>query len=153
MGIKVLIVDDHPLFQAGVRSIIESDKDIILVGEAKDGEEAIKMVKENILDVVIMDISMPNLNGIDATKQILTISPNTKVLALSIHSGKRFVKEMLNAGAVGYLLKESATDELLTAIKKVTKGDMYLSSAITSVALNRGKKDDETEPKKKDDEK
>ncbi len=145
MGTKVLIVDDHPLFLAGLRSIIESDKDIILVGEANDGEEAIKIVKENLVDVVIMDITMPNLNGIDATKQILAISPNIKVLALSIHSGKRFVKEMLNAGAVGYLLKDSATDELLTAIKKVTKGDMYLSSAITSIALNRGKKEDETE--------
>ncbi len=96
----------------------------------------VKFVKEKHPDVVVMDITMPNLNGFEATKQILKLSLGTKVLALSIHSGRRFVKSMLDAGVAGYLLKDSAPEELVTAIQKVGKGEMYLSSTITSIALS-----------------
>ncbi len=138
MAIKVLIADDHPVFRAGIRSILEKDHEIQILGEAKDGEEAINMAKKLHPDIVIMDISMPDIDGIEATKQILSMDqPNCKVMALSIHSGKRFVKAMLEAGASGYVLKDSVPDELLTAITKISQGNMYLSSSITSVALEK----------------
>jgi len=137
MSVKVLLVDDHPVFMAGIRAILDTEDGISIEGEAKDGNEAVKMVKEKRPDVVVMDITMPNLNGIDATKQILELSMDTKILALSIHSGRRFVKSMLDAGAAGYILKDSAPEELLSAIQKVAKGEMYLSSTITSIALSK----------------
>ena len=137
MSVKVMLVDDHPVFMAGIRAILNEEKEISIVGEAKDGNEAVKLVKEKNPDVVVMDITMPNLNGIEATKQILKLSLGTKILALSIHSGRRFVKSMLDAGVAGYLLKDSAPEELVTAIQKVGKGEMYLSSTITSIALSK----------------
>ena len=136
MVVKVVIVDDHPVFLAGIRTILESNKEVLLIGEAKDGQEAIKLVAEKLPDIVVMDISMPHMDGIQATKHIRSTFPDTKVLALSIHSGKRFIKEMLDAGASGYLLKDSAPDELVTAIFKISEGDMYLSSTITRSALS-----------------
>jgi len=145
-NIKILIVDDHPMFRKGIKSILEKQDDFKNLLEAKDGHEAVKITKANTPDVIIMDITMPNLSGIDATKEILNFAPETKIIALSIHSGKRFVKDMLNSGAVGYLLKDSAPDELLIAIRKVLKGDTYLDSSITSTALS---KDDEADELKK----
>lgn len=132
---KVLIVDDHPLTRAGVRSVLESNSTIDIIGEAKDGMDAIKQTREKKPDIVIMDITMPQLSGIDATREILEKQPDTKIIALSIHSGQNFVKGMLDAGAVGYLLKEEVPEELLTGIEKVLIGDMFLSSAITRAAL------------------
>ncbi|MDX2430230.1 MAG: response regulator, partial [Bacteroides sp.] len=136
MIIRILLVDDHPLFRAGIRGILDLHDDIRVEGEATNGIEALKLVNEIVPDLVIMDISMPQMDGIETTKRILDEHPHIKVLALSIHAGKRFVKQMLDAGAAGYLLKDSAPDELITAIRKMAKGDMYLSSAITSIALN-----------------
>lgn len=139
MVIKILLVDDHPLFLAGIRSFLAANKEVSVVGEARNGRQAVAMVEKHSPDIVIMDITMPDLNGIGATKEILSLSPNTKILALSIHTGKQFVRDMLDAGAAGYLLKDAAADELMIAIEKLAKGEMYLSSAITSTAL---KKDD-----------
>ncbi len=141
MSIKILLVDDHPFTRAGVRAIVETDKSIDVVGEAVDGLDAISKVKAKQPEIVVMDITMPNLSGIDAVKEILKDSPYVKIIALSIHSGVQFVKEMLNAGAVGYLLKDEAPEELLQAIKKVSKGEMFLSSAITRAALSKTKKE------------
>ena len=107
MSISVLLVDDHPLFRKGLRHLLEADTDMNVVGEAGDGKEAIEQACELSPNVVVMDISMPDLNGIEATRQILSNSPQTKVLALSIHDGEQFVKDMLKAGASGYLLKDS----------------------------------------------
>jgi len=135
MKTKVLIVDDHPITRVGVRTILEQNKNIFLIDDAKDGAEAISMVDQHNPDVVVMDITMPNLSGIDATKEIVTNNPGVMVIALSIHSGEKFVKEMIGAGAVGYLLKDDAAAELLIAIEKVCKGEMYVSSAVTRVAL------------------
>ena len=135
MKTKILIVDDHPFTRAGVRSILESADTIEITGEAKDGFEAIHHVNDPQPDIVVMDITMPNLSGIDATREILEHQPETKIIALSIHSGEQFVKGMLNAGAVAYLLKEEAPEELSIAIDKVNSGEMYLSSAVTRTAL------------------
>ncbi len=145
MAINVLITDDHPVFRSGLRNLLETNENIRVVGEANDGLEAIDWVKKKNPDVIVMDVSMPKLNGIDATKQILSFAPDTKVLALSIHSGKRYVKDMLNAGAVGYLLKDSAPDELISAVQKIARGEMYLSSTITSIALSNEEADEEIE--------
>ncbi len=145
MIIRILLVDDHPLFRAGIRGILDHHDDIRVEGEATNGIEALKLVNEIVPDLVIMDISMPQMDGIETTKRILDEHPHIKILALSIHAGKRFVKQMLDAGAAGYLLKDSAPDELITAIRKMAKGDMYLSSAITSIALDQNSVDSERE--------
>ena len=134
---NILLVDDHPMLRKGLRLLIESEEGLNVVGEANDGQEAIDRVRELTPDIVIMDINMPNLNGIDATRQILAESPQTKVLALSIHSGKHYVENMLEAGAVGYLLKESAPEELIKAINVIGEGKSYLSADITEIVLSR----------------
>ena len=142
MKTKVLIVDDHPLIRAGVRTILEANNTIEITGEARDGLDAIEQVEALLPDIVVMDITMPQLSGIDATREIILKHPKVKVIALSIHSGEKFVKEMLKAGAVGYLLKDEAPEELIKAIEKVNKGDVFLSSQVTRNAL---KKDEEEE--------
>ena len=129
MLIKILLVDVHPLFRKGLRLIFEEEPDMSVVGEAGDGIEAIERARELSPDVVVMDITMPNLNGIEATRHILAESPDTKVVALSIHDSKQFVQDMLSAGAVGYVLKDSAPEELPDSIRKVLQGEVYLSSA------------------------
>lgn len=134
MSIRVMIVDDHPVFLAGVVSLLESSPEIEVVGEAYNGEQAITLAREIKPDLVVMDINMPGMEGIEAVKQILKDSHDTKVLALSMHSHKRFVDGMLRTGASGYLLKDSAPDELLTAIMEISEGRVYLSSAIVSRA-------------------
>ena len=137
MRIRILLVDDQPLLLAGIRDLLETEEDMHVIGEANDGVEAIRKTRELGPDLVIMDINMPNLDGIEATRQIIRELPQIRVLALSIHSGKSFVKEMIDAGAAGYLLKDSAPDELVMAIRKIINGDMFLSPAITSKALER----------------
>ena len=137
MGIKILIVDDSELMRAGIRTKLEMIKSFEIVGEAIDGVDAITKVSEMQPDVVVMDINMPNLSGIEATEKILHINPDIKVIGLSIHSGEHYVKDMLHAGAVAYLLKDDAPDELIRAVYKVDNGEMYLSSAITEVALRK----------------
>lgn len=134
---KVLIADDHPVYLSGLCALINTEKQMEVCGEANDGQEAINLVKKLSPDIVIMDINMPGINGIEATREILSIAENTKVLALSIHRDKQFVQGMLDAGAVGYLLKNDAPEELLKAIEKVNNGDMYLSSGVTRTALSK----------------
>jgi len=135
MKTKILIVDDHYIIRAGVRSIIESSRNYDIVGEAVDGKDAIHKAQEKQPDIVIMDINMPGMSGVEATKKILSANNDVKVLALSMYGEEQFVKEMLNAGAVGYLLKEEIPEELLKAIGKVAQGDMFLSSGVTKKAL------------------
>ena len=146
--IGVLLVDDHTMLRKGLAALLNAEPDIRVVGEASDGEGAIAQVQALQPDVVIMDISMPGFSGIDATRQICTDSSDSKVIALSIHSGKRFIDDMLNAGAVGYLLKESAPEELVQGIRAVIRGDMYLSSAITETLVSAyiGQMSDESIP-------
>ena len=134
--IGIVIVDDHPLFLAGIKEILQKEDDLRVSGQATDGKQAIELVKELKPQLVVMDITMPGLNGIEATREIQSMGMETKVLALSIHSGKQFIKDMLDAGAAGYLLKDSAPDELVQAIRKVLKGDIYLDSSITGLMLS-----------------
>lgn len=145
MSIKILIVDDSELMRAGIRTKLESVKDFEIIAEAVDGLDAIAKVDENELDVVVMDINMPNLSGIAAAERILNINPDIKIIGLSIHSGEHFVKGMLKAGAKAYLLKDDVPDELIRAIHKVYSGEMYLSSAITAVALKEGRAKEQIE--------
>ena len=134
--VRVLLVDDHAMLRKGMVALLGEEADIEVIGEAGDGEQAIAQARELNPDVVVMDINMPRLNGIEATRQIVAESPASKVIALSINSGKRFVDDMLSAGAVGYLLKESVPEELLLGIRAVMRGDMYLSSATTSTVVS-----------------
>ena len=135
MSISVLLVDDHPIFRKGIHSLIEVEPDIRVIGEAGDGQDAIEQTRELSPDVVVMDISLPELNGIEATRQIISSSPNTKVVALSIHAEKQFVKDILHAGASALILKDSDPGEMLIGIRKVMHNEVYLSKAISGVVL------------------
>lgn len=137
MSLKVLIVDDHPFTRAGIRTLLSTNKDVQIIGEAENGLEAVEQVSMLRPDIVVMDINMPELSGIDATHQILKTDPDIKIIALSINKGENYVKKMLDAGAVGYLLKDEAPEELLSAIEQVEKGNIFLSSAITRAALTK----------------
>jgi len=136
MSIRVLIADDHKIMLAGLRSLLEKQTDFDVVGEADNGRRAVQMAQEKNPEVVVMDVSMPDLNGIEATKQIIESLPETRVIALSMHSDKRFVIGMLRAGASGYLLKDCASQELANAILQVAGGKKYLSPEITGVVID-----------------
>jgi len=136
MPTRILLADDHIIIRQGLRSLLEKQPDIEVVGEVDDGRKAIESVRELAPDIAIMDISMPNLNGIDATRKIIEGRGSTKVIALSMHSSRRFVTEMLKAGASGYILKECLFDELVEAIKTVLNGGIYLSPRITGVVVD-----------------
>jgi DNA-binding NarL/FixJ family response regulator len=136
MSIRVLIADDHKIMLAGLRSLLEKQTDFEVVGEAENGRKAVLIAQEKKPDVVVMDVSMPDLNGMEATTQIIESLPETKVIALSMHSDKRFVMGMLRAGASGYLLKDCASQELANAIHQVAGGNKYLSPEITGVVID-----------------
>jgi len=136
MSIKVLLVDDHAIIREGLRSLLEKQHEIEVIADTDDGRKAVELVRELLPNIVIMDITMPGLNGIEATRQITAEFPNVKVIALSIHSKRRFVADMLSAGATGYILKECLFDELVQAIKAVAAGGRYLSPRITDVVVS-----------------
>ena len=136
MSIKVLLADDHALIREGLRSLLEKQPDMEVVADADDGRRAIELVRELSPDVVVMDVTMPTLGGIEATRQITGEFPAVKVIALSIHSRRRFVADMLQAGAAGYILKECLFDELVQAIRAVSEGGRYLSPRITDVVVD-----------------
>jgi len=133
--IRVLLAEDHAIVREGLRSLLEKQPEIEIVCDAEDGRIAVERVRELQPDVVIMDITMPNLNGVEATRQITKEFPQIKVIALSVHSNRIFVADMLEAGAVGYVLKECLFDELVQAIQSVITGKTYLSSRITGVVV------------------
>jgi two-component system response regulator NreC len=138
--IRVMLAEDHAIVREGLRSLLEKQPDMEIVCEAEDGRMAVERARELLPDVVIMDITMPNLNGIESTRQIINEFPQIKVIALSVHSKRRFVADMLRAGAAGYVLKECPLDELVQAIRTVTTGESYLSSKITGVVVEDYKK-------------
>jgi DNA-binding NarL/FixJ family response regulator len=133
MGIKIVLADDHGIVRGGLRALLEKQQDMEVVAEVEDGRTAVLQVLELSPDVVIMDVSMNNLNGIEATRQILKRSSHIKVLALSMHSDKRFVAGMFSAGASGYLMKDSTFKELVNAIRVVISNQVYLSPRITGI--------------------
>ena len=132
---KVLIVDDHKIMREGLRSLLETQPDIEVVAEAESAREALKLVEEITPDLVIMDVVMPSLNGIEATRRILSKVPTIKVIALSMYSDKRFVMEMLRAGASGYLLKDCAFEELDEAIRTVMDDRTYITPRIVDIIV------------------
>jgi two-component system response regulator NreC len=133
--IQVLLADDHAILRRGVRLLIDSQPDMAVIGEAKTGREAIDEALKLKPDIVIMDVSMPDLNGIEGTRQICDQLPNTKVLALSMHRDSIYVREILRAGARGYLLKDSEDDDLIKAIRFISRGEAFLSPSISDAVL------------------
>jgi len=129
--IKLLLAEDHTIVRKGLRSLLDSEEAIEVVGEAEDGREAVKKVEELEPHVVVMDISMPGLNGLEATRQIKKRFPRVRVLILSVHTDEEHVYQALRAGASGYVVKKSAPDELFSAINALFRGDSYLSPAIS----------------------
>ena len=143
MSVRIVIADDHKLMRAGLSSLLSQQDDIQVVGEATNGREAVQLAERESPDVVVMDVSMPDLNGIDATRQIVSRSPRTRVIALSMHSDRQFVAEMFRAGARGYLLKDSAFEELASAITRVAKDETYIAPRISGFRLEDYTRNDE----------
>ena len=135
MNIRVLLADDHKILRDGLKALLERTAEITVVAEAGDGEEAVRKAAETAPHVIVMDLNMPRMSGIEATRLITTADPSVKVVALSMVLDRESVVETLKAGACGYVLKESAADELLDAIREVMTGENYLSSRITTMVL------------------
>jgi two-component system response regulator NreC len=131
---RAIIADDHRIMREGLRSLLERTGEFECIAEADDGYQAVMLATELRPDVVIMDISMPNLNGIEATRQIKSALPEVEVVVLSMHATRNYVLQVLQAGASAYLLKDSAFEELSTALLAISRGGMYLSPAITKTA-------------------
>lgn len=136
MGIKVLIADDHQIVRQGLRHLLEKEPDLEVVAEAEDGRSTVRLAREVRPEVIIMDVAMPDLNGIEAARQIISEMPRVKVIALSMYADRRFVLNMLRAGACGYLLKDCAYEELVKAIRVVLAHKPYLSPGVTDIVVN-----------------
>ena len=135
MPIRIVLADDHAIVRHGISRAIQQHEDIEVVGQTSDGLSTIDMVRELQPDVVLMDIAMPDINGIEATRQIVRDHPDVKIIALSMHSAKKFITEMLKAGASGYLLKDCEFEELVNAVREVISGKTYISPAIADVVV------------------
>lgn len=135
MCINILIADDHKIVRDGLRALLEKEPGMKVVAEGENGRMAVKLALELSPQVVIMDIGMPDLNGIEATRRIISENPAVKLIALSMHSDKRFVAEMFKAGASAYLLKDCAFEELSHAVRVVTRGQVYLSPEIAGPVM------------------
>src|SRR5579864_5033242 len=131
MPIRILLADDHTVVRDGLRALLEKQPDMAVVAEAADGRDSIRMAEEQTPDVVIMDIAMPNLNGIEATRRILAANPRTAVVMLSMHQDESYVLRSLKAGAKGYLLKDSLRSDVIEAIRTVTQGRSFLTRKIS----------------------
>jgi DNA-binding NarL/FixJ family response regulator len=134
MPITVIIADDHRIVREGLKALLTS-ADIETVGEAADGWETIEQTRRLVPDVVVMDVSMPGLNGVDATRRIMSLGVSSRVLALSAHGSEQYIRDMLQAGAAGYLLKACAGDELIVAIRAIFAGQLYVSPLITGTVV------------------
>lgn len=128
--IRILLVDDHDLFRAGVRSILQNQDGMIVVGEYANGEDAVNAIRKEPPDLVLMDVNMPGMGGIEATRKILQIAPDVKVIAVTVLSDDPFPNQLLDAGARGYISKGSGSEEMLEAIRMVMRGQHYISSEV-----------------------
>jgi DNA-binding NarL/FixJ family response regulator len=158
MSTRIFLADDHAIVRDGIRALLEKEKDFTVVGEAANGREAVEQAAKICPDVVVMDIAMPQLNGIEAARQLLLLQPRLRLVVLSMHSDKRFVAEMLRAGAVAYLQKSCAVRDLVAAIRAVLKGQVFMSPEITGIVVDTlrrqapapGNKDKELSPKERE---
>jgi two-component system response regulator NreC len=138
-GTKILLVDDHAMFRAGIKALLEAEGRLSVVGEASSGDEAVDRVRELKPDVVVMDLSMPGSNGLEATRRIAALELDTKVLVLTVHAEEEYLVPVVEAGASGYLTKTSADTDLIEAIKVVARGEVYLPPKATTLLLQRYK--------------
>ena len=130
MNVRLVLADDHTMMREGLKALLDKDADFTVVGETDNGKQTLELAQKVGAHVVVMDVSMPDLNGIEATRKLLKVNPNMKVVALSGHSNRELVREMLKAGASAYVLKSRAYEELVRAIREVVKGKKYLSPDI-----------------------
>lgn len=133
--LRILLVDDHPVVRQGLRQVLESHEGFLVVGEAQDGQEALTLVEELVPDVAILDLAMPGLNGLEVARRIRKRWPTIKMLVLSMHDSEAYVWEAMNEGILGYVLKETATKDLIHAVETVADGQQYLSAPITWEAI------------------
>ena len=150
---RIVLADDHVMFRKGIKNILEGAKDLEVIGEVDDGLKLLEFFKKKTPDMVIMDISMPNLRGLEATREIKKFSPDTKVLILTMHKDKEYVYHAVSAGAEGYLLKEDADTELFAAVEKIREGEHYISPLLSGEltyeliqASHRGQATPQSEP-------
>ena len=134
---RVLMVDDHPVVLAGLKALVEADTDFHIVGEARDGLAALRLAKELLPDIVVLDISMPEMNGVEVAKALLAEQPQCRVLVLTVHEDRAYLSQLIDLGISGYLLKRSAADELIRALHAVVAGGMYLDPAIAGKVVAR----------------
>ena len=142
MSIRIILADDHIILRHGLSKSLQMEKDMEVIAQANDGRTAVQLAQELSPDVIIMDIGMPDLNGIEATRQIVKNSPKVRVIGLSMHSAKKFIVEMFKAGASGYLLKDCEFDELVNAIRTVASGKNYISPSISGILVETCVTDD-----------
>ena len=146
MSINILLADDHKIIRDGLRTLLDRHPKMNVIAEAADGRSTIRLAKELSPDITIMDITMPDLNGIDASKQILKNDPDARIIALSVHTDKRYVKGMLHAGVLGYLSKDCSFDELVQAINTVMNYEVFLSPKIATIAVKDYMRQKELKP-------
>ena len=135
MKITILLADDHRMIREGLRALLEREDDMKVVAEANDGRAAVELARKHKPSVAVLDLAMPDLNGIDAARQIVAASPRTRVIILSVHADRRFVTASLRAGAAGYVLKDSAFEELAHAVRVAAAGQTYLSPAVARTVV------------------
>ncbi|MGB6595503.1 MAG: response regulator transcription factor [Candidatus Acidiferrum sp.] len=141
LKLSVLLVDDHALVRRGFRRILEDDPEIEVIGEASDGEEAVRLAKKERPAVIVMDCAMPGMNGLEATRKILEVHPDAAILMLSMHSEDTLVRQALDAGARGYILKNAMELDLANAVKRVAKGEKVLDPQVTRPASLKGERE------------
>ncbi len=151
MSLSILIADDHDIIRAGIKNVLQDHADYQVVAEAKDGEEVVAKVEQHKPDILLLDISMPKISGLDIIEQIHHISPQTKILIISVHKAHAYIMKAFQAGVKGYLYKESAGEELLPALFKISAGHIYLTPSVSSYlvekALKKSEKSEEKSPK------
>jgi two-component system, NarL family, response regulator NreC len=133
MSIRILLADDHTVVRDGLRALLEKQPDMTVVGEAADGRDSVRLAEEQLPDVVVMDIAMPNMNGIEATRRILAANPRTNVVMLSMHQDESYVLRSLKAGAKGYLLKDSLRSDVIEAIRTVSQGRSFMTRKVSRI--------------------
>ena len=144
--IHILIADDHQMFIDGIRSLLEDSRDIVVVGEARTGIEVLERCGEKQVDIVIMDINMPEMDGIQATRELLKRHPSVKILGLSMYNDREYISDILKAGAMGYILKNTGKESLLNAIATLQAGNNYLGDEVSKTLLNSFMKHPQTPP-------